>query len=58
MPRVILFSVSVHSQHRGRIFLPFPDDDPRTAKVMSKELILPRYKEIKDPAIFDQIRQG
>ena len=48
--------IPVHSQHRGRIFLPFADDDPRTAKVMSKVLLLARDKEIKDPSILEQIR--
>lgn len=58
MPGEMLFLVPVHSQHRGRIFLPFADDDPRTAEVMSKVLMLARDKEIKDPNILDQIRQG
>jgi len=26
----------VHSSHRGRLFLPFADDDPKTAEIMSK----------------------
>jgi hypothetical protein len=32
------------------------DDDPRTAEVMSKVLLLARDREIKDPNILDQIR--
>lgn len=56
MPGETLFIVAVHSQHRGRLFLPFADDDPRTAEVMSKVLLLARDKEIKDPTILDQIR--
>jgi len=28
----------VHSQHRGRMFLPFVDDDPKTAELISKNL--------------------
>lgn len=47
--------VPVHSQHRGRLFLPFADDDPRTAEVLSKVLLLARDKEIKDPTILEQI---
>ena len=58
MPGEMLFIVPVHSQHRGRIFLPFADDDPRTAEVMSKVLLLARDKDIKDPTILDQIRQS
>ena len=33
-------------QHRGRLFLPFADDDPRTAEVISKVLLLARDQEI------------
>jgi len=47
--------VPVHSQHRGRLFLPFADNDPRTAEVMSKTLLLAKDHEIKDPTILSQI---
>jgi hypothetical protein len=50
--------VPVHGQHRGRIFLPFADEDPRTAEVISKVLLLARDHEIQDPNILDQIRAG
>jgi hypothetical protein len=46
----------VQSQHRGRIFLPFVDDDPRSAELLSKVLLLSRDKEIKDPLILQQLR--
>jgi hypothetical protein len=45
----------VHSQHRGRLFLPFLDDDPRAAEVVSKVLLLAKDSEIKDPSILEQI---
>jgi Family of unknown function (DUF5724)/Domain of unknown function (DUF4132) len=48
--------VPVHSQHRGRLFLPFADDDPRTAEVLSKVLLLARDNEIQDPSILEQLR--
>lgn len=48
--------VAVPSQHRGRLFLPFADDDPRTAEVLSKVLLLSRDGEIRDPTILEQIR--
>jgi hypothetical protein len=48
--------VPVHAQHRGRLFLPFADDDPRTAEVLSKVLLLARDYEIQDPGILDQLR--
>ncbi|MES2461234.1 MAG: DUF5724 domain-containing protein, partial [Armatimonadota bacterium] len=47
--------VPVHSQHRGRLFLPFADDDPRTAEVVSKVLLLAKDSEIKDPTILEQL---
>jgi hypothetical protein len=47
--------VPVHSQHRGRLFLPFADNDPRTAEVVSKVLLLARDTEIKDPTILEQL---
>ena len=46
----------VHSQARGRIFLPFADDDPKTAEVISKILLLSDDKKIKDPGILSQIQ--
>jgi len=45
----------VHSQSRGRIFLPFADDDPKTAEIMSKILLLSEDNKIKDPTILSQI---
>jgi hypothetical protein len=56
MPGTVLPIAAVHSQHRGRIFLPFADDDPRTAEVLSKVLLLARDKEIRDPNILEWIR--
>lgn len=47
--------VPVPSQHRGRLFLPFADNDPRTAEVVSKVLLLAKDDEIKDPTILEQI---
>ena len=48
--------VPVHAQHRGRVFLPFADDDPKTAEVVSKVLLLARDHEIRDPTILGQLR--
>lgn len=56
MPGGSVCIIPVHSQHRGRLFLPFADDDPRTAKVVSKVLLLARDQEIQDPSILEQIR--
>ena len=46
----------VHSQARGRIFLPFADDDPRTTEIMSKILLFAEDKKIKGPAILRQLK--
>jgi hypothetical protein len=48
----------VHSQHRGRVFLPFADPDPKTAEVISKAVLLAEDSKIKDPAILEQLRRG
>lgn len=56
MGNTMLNIVPVHSQHRGRMFLPFVDDDPKTAEIMSKILLLAEDKKIKDPSILAQIR--
>ena len=36
--------VAVQSQHRGRVFLPFVDDDPKTAELISKMKLLSEGK--------------
>ena len=36
--------VAVQSQHRGRVFLPFVDDDPKTAEIISKMKLLSEGK--------------
>ncbi len=45
----------VHSQHRGRLFLPFADDDPKTAEILSKVLLFAEDSKLKDPTILSQI---
>ncbi len=55
MPGGALCILPVHAQHRGRLFLPFADDDPRTAEVVSKILLLARDSEIQDPTILAQL---
>lgn len=47
----------VHSQHRGKIFLPFVDDDPKTAEIISKVLLFAEDGKIKDPMILANIRK-
>jgi hypothetical protein len=45
----------VHSSHRGRIFLPFIDQDPKSAEIISKIILLAEDKKLKDPSILSQI---
>ena len=52
----MLYVIPVHSQHRGRIFLPFIDEDPKTAEIMSKILLFADDGKIKDPKILEQIK--
>lgn len=58
LPGGSLHIVPVHSQHRGRLFLPFADNDPKTAEIMSKAILLARDTEIQDPSIAQQITRG
>ncbi len=46
----------VHSQHRGKVFLPFADEDPKTAEIITKVLFLSEDSKIKDPSILEQIK--
>ena len=48
----------VHSQHRGRIFLPFLDEDPKTAEIISKVLLFAEDGKIRDPMILSNIQQN
>jgi hypothetical protein len=43
--------LAVQSGQRGHIFLPFADNDPRTAEIVSKILLFADDKKIKDPSI-------
>lgn len=54
--RGALHIIPVHSQHRGRLFLPFLDEDPRTAEILSKVVLLAEDHKIKDPQILSQLR--
>jgi hypothetical protein len=58
LPGGSLLIVPVHGQHRGRLFLPFADDDPKTAEVVSKAILLARDAEIQDPSIAEQITRA
>lgn len=46
----------VHSQSRGKLFLPFVDEDPKTAEIMSKIVLFAKDESIKDPYILEQLQ--
>lgn len=45
----------VHSQHKGKVFLPFVDDDPKTAEIISKVMLFAEDDKIRDPMILSAI---
>lgn len=47
--------IPVHAQQRGRFFLPFADDDPKTAEIITKVILFSEDKKLKDPTILGQI---
>ena len=47
--------VAVHSGKRGKVYLPFLDEDPKTAEILSKVILLAEDGKIKDPEILRQI---
>ena len=49
--------VPVWSGQRGKVYLPFLDEDPLTAQIVSKVVLLAEDTSIKDPAILEQIRR-
>jgi hypothetical protein len=55
VPSVMLTISPVSTQERGRIFLPFVDEDPKTAEIVSKVLLLAKDEEILDPSVLRQL---
>ena len=51
----MLHVLPVHSQHRGKIFLPFLDEDPKTTEILTKILMFADDAKIKDPSVIRQI---
>ncbi|WP_431027535.1 DUF5724 domain-containing protein [Lysinibacillus sp. LZ02] len=48
--------MAIPSQHRGRVFLPFVDEDPKTAEINAKLLLFADDGDINDPGIRGSIR--
>jgi hypothetical protein len=55
LPGRYISILPVHAQQRGRLFLPFADDDPKSAELISKVLLLARDHKIQDPTILQQL---
>lgn len=51
----VIHVLPIHSEHRGKLFLPFIDEDPKTAEIMAKILLFAKDGAIKDPSILEQI---
>lgn len=49
--------VPVWSGRRGKVYLPFLDEDPMTAQIVTKVVMLAEDTSIKDPEILSQIRR-
>ena len=47
--------VPVYSGKRGKVYLPFLDEDPMSAQILTKVIMLAEDVKIKDPAILNQI---
>lgn len=50
--------VALQGSKHSKIFLPFIDEDPKTAEIMSKVLLFAEDDKIKDPYIMEQIMRG
>ena len=48
--------LAVGGGKKSKLFLPFIDEDPKTAEIMTKVLTFAEDSKIKDPYIMDQIR--
>lgn len=55
LPGGALCIIPVQAQHRGRLFLPFADDDPKTAEIIAKTVLLAQDQTMSDPLILQQI---
>ena len=49
--------VPVHSSQRGKLYLPFVDEDPKTVEIVSKVVLLAEDNKLKDPTILQWIER-
>lgn len=50
-----IYMVPVYSGKRGKVYLPFLDEDPMTAQILTKVIMLAEDHLIKDPSILEQM---
>ena len=50
-----IHTVAIHNAKRGKVYLPFLDEDPRTAEIISKIVMFAEDNKLKDPSILSQI---
>lgn len=50
--------IPVHGQHRGKLYLPFMDEDPKTVEIVSKVVLLSEDNKLKDPTILKWIQRA
>lgn len=56
MVAAVIRIVSVWSGKRGKVYLPFLDEDPKTAQIISEVVLFAQDDKIKDPSILQQIQ--
>ena len=49
--------IPVQGQHRGKLYLPFMDEDPKTVEIVSKMVLLAEDNKLKDPTILKWIKR-
>jgi hypothetical protein len=54
-PTRMLYVRAISTDERGKIFLPFADEDPKTAEIVSKMLLFAQDSALQDPTILAQI---
>ena len=47
----------VHGAQRGKLYLPFVDEDPKTVEIVSKVVLLAEDHKLKDPTILQWIER-
>lgn len=48
--------IHVYSKKRGKVYLPFLDEDPMSAQILTKVIMFAKDTQIKDPSILKQIQ--